>query len=201
MTKKSVASLTRRRSRTSRSAPLRSETASTAHRTAAGSPRLTSATGPPRQPLGRAVLDLIEHRPGARSGVSSDHSAGQGDEAVSGAEGRDQCRFHPFRHLGRLDVRYPETYHLWPRSQPLVQQLKDSPEYRFPAPGPVDRDQPAVAVEGQDRLHVEHAADPGLTSRYAPRSQEVLICIYSQENPGLTPDPLQLPDDLRGRPA
>jgi hypothetical protein len=58
--------------------------------------------------------------------------------------------------LWGIRMRYPETDHLWPWSQALVQQGKDPRLNIVPPPDPLDRNDLSIGIEGEDRLHVQH---------------------------------------------
>jgi hypothetical protein len=95
--------------------------------------------------------------------VGAKYASGEADQTIPGVVPFDQGSLDSLGGLRGIRMRYPETDHLWPWSQALVQQGKDSGLDILPPPNPLDRNHLSIGIEGEDRLDVEHPGQPRLT--------------------------------------
>ena len=131
--------------------------------------------------------------------MGAEHAGGEGDETVPRLVGRHSAVRTRSRHLGGLGVGHPESYHRRARGEPPLQQRQHPRHHLLPAPHPVHRDDPSVGIEGQDRLHVQHAGEPRLAAGDPAGPEQVVVPVHREQHPGPPPHPLQLPRDLPSR--
>ena len=149
---------------------------------------------------GRAVLHLVEHRPGPVPDMGAEHPGGQRDEAHPAA-----CTPPPAR---SAPVRPPPAPRRAPRRSACpgagaAASLEQGQHLR-----PISCSRPRARstgttrparVERQDRLHVEQAADPRLAPAHPAAAEQVVELVHRQEHPDWSPHPLQLLRDLGRR--